>query len=433
MELTQGESSAILQLMFDTLDTTAHMFASTSSIRNSSTYRVAAVLADPVDEKSLQKALDKTVLRYPMMTKRLKRGLFWYYLENNDKPLLVQQENEYPAHLMQWEKNNNYLIKVLYFNHRISVEAYHVITDGTGLSEFLKTLLFHYFKELGEEGGPENKILLPESSDNEEEEDAFRKYFLEKKGKDRMAEDKAYLIKGRHFSDFGNNVTVFKLRVSELKKEASRIGITITALLSSYVACAIDENEKRPSRRKKPIVIQVPVNLRKFFPSKTLRNFFGVVNISIPFDSFEDFDKGAGMVNAKLKSHLTKVHLEKVQKSNVAISTNIFSRITPLKLKDIFIPIGFKSIGENRKTIALSNIGMVDIPLWMQKNILCFEEVLYPTLKSPINIGVISMGDVLTVSFARNIEDARLIRSFCKQLAKIADVSVYSNIWGDEK
>lgn len=417
--------------MFDTLDTTAHMFASTSSIRNSSTYRIAAVLATPVDEEALQAALDDTVKRYPMMAKRIKQGLFWYYLEENDKRLLVQKESEYPAHLMQWEKNNNYLVKVLYHGNRISVEAYHVITDGTGLSEFLKTLLYHYFSILGQAGGPEGRILLSDSRDTDEDEDAFRRYFLEKAGKDRMAGEKAYLVKGTRFRDFGNNVTVMKLRVSDLGREASRIGVTITALLASIAACAIDDTENRPGRRRRPIVVQIPVNLRKFFPTKSLRNFFGVVNIPIPFSSFGDFDEGARMVNARLRSCLNRDYLAKVQKSNVAISTNIFSRITPLKLKDLFIPIGFKSIGENRKTLSISNIGRLEVPVWMQEKLLCVEEVLYPTIKSPLNIGVASIGDTITITFARNVGEVGIIRAFAKHLTGFADVEVYSNMWGD--
>ncbi|HCP15098.1 MAG TPA: alcohol acetyltransferase, partial [Peptococcaceae bacterium] len=140
------------------LDNAAIVFPSLAKAKNSTIYRVSAVLKETVLPVRLQQALDITVKRYPMMTMRIHKGLFWRYMEYDDEPLRVKREDDYPCHPLQDRMTMEALLKVFYYQRRISVEVFHAITDGSGAMEFLKTLVYEYLRLLGKAVEPEDKI-----------------------------------------------------------------------------------------------------------------------------------------------------------------------------------------------------------------------------------------------------------------------------------
>ncbi len=89
-------------------------------------------------------------------------------------------------------------------------------------------------------------------------------------------------------------------------------------------------------------------------------------------------------------------------------------------------------MGESKKTITISNIGRIDFPQGVNSYIEHTEMLLYPTVKSPINCGICSFDDKMTVNFTKTITDTEVIKHFITSLAEKtgADVSVYSNMWG---
>ena len=421
------------------LDSSAHLFVNTKRLRNSSTFRLSAVLDEPIDADILSEALSLTTPRYPMLTLRIRKGLWWNYLDDAEGPLEVKEEKDYPTRLLIPEENNGYLLKVLYYNNRISVEVFHALTDGTGALEFLKTLLYHYITLRYGEFPPEDMILLPDTLTEEEGEDALRKYFKDKtSGKkekqpkpDKEENRERYHISGTTLNPIGNSVTSLVLSVQQLKKTAKERGLTITGYLAAVMLKSIMETEKSRKKRKAKITVQIPVNLRKIFPSRTLRNFFGVINVTLPFTDYPDMDEIAREVCSQMTEGLRKENLDKAERVTVSYSTNFFSRIVPLKLKSFFVSLGFRMWGEKKKTLTISNVGPVKLPEEMGKHIILFEELLYPTIKSPINTGVISFDDKLVFSFSRNIEEKDVIRAFTRNLSSVMDVEVYSNGYGE--
>ncbi|MEG2406887.1 MAG: alcohol acetyltransferase, partial [Clostridiales bacterium] len=178
------------------LDNAAKLFPSVSSKKNSSVYRLSAVLSEAVDGAVLQKATNMVLPRFPIFTVKLRRGLFWNYLEKNDAAFFVKKEEIYPCFTMMPRRNSGYLFKVMYFKNRISLEVFHALTDGSGAMEFLKSLLYYYEKLLGNQIEDEGMILLKDETISESEiEDSFSRYYLESNSK-RAEFEKAYKIKG---------------------------------------------------------------------------------------------------------------------------------------------------------------------------------------------------------------------------------------------
>ncbi len=86
----------------------------------------------------------------------------------------------------------------------------------------------------------------------------------------------------------------------------------------------------------------------------------------------------------------------------------------------------------DKKTSSVTNVGRVILPTEMSQHVQSMDMILYGTRISPINCGIISVNDRLTITFARTIEESDIIRHFFTYLAKNEniEVDIYSNEWG---
>ena len=63
------------------LDNAAKIYPAAKRRNWSNTFRLSATFREPVDPTVLQSALNVTVKRFPSIAVRIRRGMFWYYLE----------------------------------------------------------------------------------------------------------------------------------------------------------------------------------------------------------------------------------------------------------------------------------------------------------------------------------------------------------------
>ncbi len=421
---------------FNRLDAAAKLFPSVTSTHNSSVYRVAVILKEEINPLILQLAVNMIYERYNMFFRRLRKGFFWNYFDTNHIHFTVEEENSTPCSTIISNENKGYIIKVLYFGNRISVEAFHAITDGAGIIEFIKSLVYYY---LTIKHGPidsEGKILLYDEISKKDDEDSFVKNFRKSnkvKSRTDKKQDNAFRIKGKRFRRGGHRVISGIISIADLKRYCKHKGCTITALLIANMIVSIYKGKQKKTRSNNPIVVAVPVNLRKIFNSDTLKNFFGVVNVGYYMEENSSFEDVLASVTEQLKNSLNADQLKENSEKTLKLSDNIFSKHIPLVLKNVVIPVGFNIIGESKKTITISNIGQLDFPQGACKHIEHTELLLYPTQKSRINCGVCSFEDKLVVSFTSSVSDTAVIREFFISLVNFAnlDITVYSNSWGD--
>lgn len=414
------------------LDNAAKLFPSVTNSDNSSVYRVAAVLTEPVAGDVLQKAVKRTISRYPMLFIRMVRGVFWNYFDSNPEAFIIEEERNSPCSVITPNQNRGYFLKVIYSGHRISVEIFHSLTDGSGAVEFLKSLLYYYFSMLGHDIDSEGKILLSDGyvpPDNME--DSFAAYY-EEIASEPQKEPTSYHITGTLFDQRGNNVTTGVMNAGELNRTAKAKGATITAYLTAALIFSIYMTRQNYDRRMGPIVVSVPANLRKALPSATLRNFFGVVNVGMTVKRETTFDEIIDETVRQLKEKTTTEALQRSVSRNVVLEKKLYTKLVPLWIKKRVVNIGFHLRGERVKTITLSNLGNFPLPAGMSGLLSHMEVVLYPTKKSPINVGVCSANDRLTISFSRSIQEADLLRYFFRFLSEQSgiEIAVYSNDWG---
>lgn len=420
------------------LDNAAKLFPSVTNIKNSSVFRVSAVLTEAVDKEVLQKTIDYVHGRFPTLFVKMHKGVFWDYFDNNDNRFLIQEEADFPCGSINQIENNGYFIRILYFNNRISVEIFHSLTDGGGAIEFLKTVLFYYFNFLDNNIDSEGKIILIDDGVSADYmEDSFFQYYKNYENHENLKSSgkklkSSFRIKGTPFETYGNNVITGVVSAQELNKIAKSKNATITSYLASLLIYSIYMANQKYINDKHPIILCVPVNLRKAFPSKTLRNFFAVVNIGTNVNNATKLEDIIYEISRQLKEKTEKSALQELISNNMKFENIIYSRFMPLFLKKIFIAIGFNVMGEIKKSITLSNIGNISVPEKLASKVSLIEMVLYPTPKSPVNCGVCSVNDKLAISFSRTIIETDIIRYFLNYLSENdgLDTAVYSNEWG---
>lgn len=68
------------------LDNAGVLYSAIQKERYSAVYRFSALMTKAVDPQALQRAVQKTMPRFPGFGVRIRRGAFWCYFEPNPNP-----------------------------------------------------------------------------------------------------------------------------------------------------------------------------------------------------------------------------------------------------------------------------------------------------------------------------------------------------------
>lgn len=401
-----------IPVQWSRLDNAAKIFPSTSSKKDTKVFRFACELKEKIEPTILQKALNKTVELFPLYKCILRRGLFWYYLEESDIQPFVQEEADTPCSPIYYKNKKTLLFEVTYYRNRINLEVYHALTDGTGALQFLKILVYYYiiFKY------PENFQELPsldyDASLFEKMDDSFQKYYSKGKSEHKIFPSKAYHIQGTKSPEHRLNVIEGILSVKSILTLAKKYNTTVTVLLTSLLILSIHKERSIRSYHL-PVVLTVPVNLRKYFQSGSARNFFGTINISYQFDSTEvSLEEMIIYVADYFKKELTQEKVEQRMNELAALEHNIFARLVPLFIKDISLQIA-NAFFERSVTTALSNIGQIIMPEEFSPYI-SFFDVFVSTRR--LQICMCSYKDIMTISFTSPFISSNIQKRFFRTL-----------------
>lgn len=263
------------------LDNAAKMFSAASSPKDTRVFRFYCVLKEPVYSGILQEALNKTIKKYPVFLSVMRKGLFWHYLEKSELRPVVREEYKEPCSCLYVRDKKALLFEVTYYENRINFEVFHALTDGTGATEFLRELVKNYlYLAHKEEGLPEVQLAKDKLTVQDQENDSFSKYYNPDLKRTKRKKVKAYQIKkrGKEYEEL--KVVETTLSVKALLEKARDYGVSMTILLTAAFICAIHK-EMNKTQEKKPVVLMVPVNLRKIFPSDSMLNFFSYMSRGI--------------------------------------------------------------------------------------------------------------------------------------------------------
>ena len=404
------------------LDLSAIVYPTLQRRDFSSVYRLSVVLKEPVQPDILQRALNKTLPRFPTYKAAIRKGLFWRYLEPNDRPgPFVQEDVKNPCQPMNFKANNRYLVRVYYFRNRISLEAHHSLGDGTGGMCVLQTLTATYLRLLGHTDIQNGGFVLDIEAEPqpEELEDAYMRYANAKVCPPRLQE-KAYRVRGTAEPFYTLNIIDGIMSVSEVMRVAKQYHATITEYLNAVLLYALLQKQEQDGVfRLRPVKIAMPVNLRRFFPSVTLRNFITMIYPGVdPRLGEYTFEEIVVQVHNYMRYYINEKLLRGDITTNAETQRNPIIRVVPLFIKDMVVRTFYTKIQDRNSSAGLTNMGALKVPEGMKPYIERFDIYMGQPFSRRTNCAVVSFEDTLTINFASSIIEADVERCFFRKLVK---------------
>lgn len=395
------------------LDNAALAFPLVTGENDTRVFRFYCQLKEEVDSDILQQALDRTMEKYPLFQAVLRKGLFWFYLEHSHIRALVKPETEPPCSRLYIPDKKSLLFQVSYYKERINFEVFHALTDGTGAMHFLQELVQNYLilahpKENFPEIGRDKK-----TGRGNIEEDSFSQYYSSDIPKNREKKKAAVKLKGEKLVHSDMHISEVVLSVKEVHQKARSYGVSITVLLTAVMLCSIRE-EIPKNQQKRPVTLMIPVNLRNYFPSQSMTNFFGWIEVGYTFSDTTTFEEVLADVKRQFEQELKKDKIAMHMNDYVRIEKNIFVRAVPLEIKKYFLMIG-ANLGSRSITAVYSNIGIIRLPEEYREYIRHFG--IFASTNS-LQMCSCSYGDEMVLGFTSKIPDDSIQRNFRRMLSE---------------
>ncbi|MBO6168562.1 MAG: hypothetical protein J6O51_01175 [Bacteroidales bacterium] len=402
------------------LENSAIIYPSCKTHKYAAVYRMSVTLDSKIDSEILDTALLNTMPRFPSFRYTIKKGFFWWFLQRLENDPQLSSSTSLNAFNLR--KNGGYMFKLSCTGARIDLDVFHALTDGTGAMTFLLSVAAEYLKlSAGVDIQYGKWVFDPSEEPAEEEmEDGFDQFSGTKGALD--SEEKAYHIKGtveRH--DILNSLGV-SIKLQDIASVAKTFDCTITELVSALMLYSLQEvrSSDNSVRKSSHLRMELPVNLRPIFESKTLRNFSSYVYIGLDVTN-GDYKLKDAIQEVKYQKRLytQRSHLTKRIAANVALEDNMAIRCVPLFIKKPIINIINHLKGDKYATYTFSNMGNIELPEGMKEHVKDIHFILGRTRKRSGSCACVTYGDTLNLDFSRKIAEDDFERAFLKNLRSL--------------
>ncbi len=381
------------------LDVAAKIYPLSMSVKRMMVFRLSCYLKEPVVPEILQMALTYVMRRFPSFATTIKCGFFWHYLDSGMRRYAVKPETELPCAVMKVGAVHSPALRVVYFGNRISVEFFHILTDGSGGCVFLRTLVKTYLELLGIPLPDfDGAYRLEDEPQQEEWEDAFPVSGEGAAGG--FSDQPALQMKGMLPLEQPNRVLHYNLSTKALLEAAHRYGGTVTGLLLAMVMLSCRDASRIHPRSRKRIQIQLPVNMRKFYPVKTLRNFSMYTSIRLYPSQVTTPEEMMPELMQQIRTGTAKEPLEATMRLSCRLVK--WLRLVPLSIKRPIAYFIYGKLGDGVFTTTLSNLGVIALPEEMQPYVDKFDFVLGPPVENRAICSACSYGDKTVLTVVKN-------------------------------
>ena len=391
------------------LDNVGKFYAAQAGRSAQTVFRLSATMADAVDPKALQAALTATVGLLPSFNVCLRSGLFWHYLEPAREVPQVQPEN-LPICFGLHTGPHSVLFRVSWFEQRINLEVSHMISDGRGALEFFRTLVGLYAQErygAPWEGATDEAAELR----RRQAEDSFGRHY------DARCATAAPAVRAFRLPGLRDQADPafmeYHLSADRVHGWAREVGVSVTSLAIAAVVCAI--RAEMPARdRDRPIRLDVPVDLRQFFDSATLRNFFGLAFVSyVPGSVDEPLEAVARQVQAQILASCTAEAVKGRMSRMVGLEKNAALRLAPLFVKDLVLGLADRAAARE-VTTTVSSLGRVTLPASATPYV---RSVSALTSTRGLNFILCTFDDDLVIGISTVLRRLDVVRNLCRIFA----------------
>jgi len=402
---------AKLKKFYD-LDNAAKIFPAVSNEARTYMFRLSVVFKELIDPLILKEALIKTTKRYSHLNVRIRRGLFWFFFEENIKEPILLEDNGLVNEFLFFRENNEFLFRTLYYKERLSVEFYHALTDGKGALEFINSLAYEYLRLKGIKIDHEGLLITTDAASSYAEvRDEFKKLY-QKQPIFKEKEPKAEHFTGTLYANHYTSVLHAYFKVDEIVSLAKKYDASVTALFGA-ISILAHKRSHQFKKFKHPFRLFIPVNMRQFFPAITLRNFASFIRVN--YDLNQDIDDIGEIIKFVKEEMEKELNLDQMVNriiSNVKIEQSPLLRITPLYIKTLAMKSAYGLLGEALNSFSISNLGKVNLPKDMIPHISHYQFIIGASYETPKNLSIVSFGNTLTVSFISKIIERDIEKAF---------------------
>lgn len=413
------------------LDASGYMYPMIKTRDTQSIFALAARLDEDIVPEVLDEAVNNALTRYPYFKVRLKHGLFRYYFKDNKNEFRSKEDSGRILEAINFSENRGYPFRISYYKRTVRLEIFHAVTDGRGASEFLKTVIFEYIRlKYGENPAPENVKAVGTPVSSEEYEDAYQKY---SKGCSvaraaKIVPEAAVPVKDKQLKFMGFGITTAVADAAVLKEKARAYGCSVTEYLTAVILLAVYETHSAKGNKRK-ITGFIPVDLRKAFPSETMRNFvtFAFAKIN-PAETEPTVEAYVAAVKRDLRAFLKdgEILAEKLSVTTL-MSKQPVVRFLPQAVKNAIVR-SVRAFGGYSQSMIVSNLGELKFSPDAAKHVEEFYFYLNCNGRSPKNAAAVTFGGKCYLSFSRRTVGEKVeARTFELLEADGVSLSVFSN------
>ncbi|MDE6967272.1 MAG: hypothetical protein K2P12_01325 [Clostridia bacterium] len=395
-------------------------FALNNCTRNQ--YRIIANISENVNISILQKAVDMVVPRFPMFTVKMHKR--WNSLRcithNAMKIEISQYSNKFEPFDIYSDKP---LFRVMYGEKFVCVEMFHILSDANGCIALLNSILACYYEIFGMKVVKKNIIDHKSACLEGEIEDSYFKYAKKTRAvlsTTKSITAKSFQQKCKSLPERQGIVCTYTFDVQSFKEAAKKYNATLHEYIVTSLCLAFNRMREECGN-KKCVRIQMAINLRKRFPSESLRNFVATTQ----FDT-KSYEKE--IILQELKKHMEIATSERELQAFMwsAVSLMYGSlRFIPRFIGDFLLKTGDKILGEKANSTSFSNLGVVNNDL--DKNgVISYEFIEGTPLYVPFLVSAISFKNICNIVFSKNTEDNLFEQYFLEELQK--DNIILTNI-----
>jgi hypothetical protein len=398
------------------LDNAAKIYPAITGSELTGVFRITVFLTSPVILPALVKATEDTAAIFPMFSVELCKGFFWYYLEYNGKPPRILADRGPRCQPFPRSIKGELVYRVLVRDNRVSLEFFHILTDGGGAFFFLKTLMNFYF--LHAYGITD--IPFPEVSQGPppgSSEDLFPSFYRKGLPMPKVLPGAWHLPyrirRARRF-----RATDFEIPAASLSALAKQNNCTITEYLAAVHLFTLQELRQECGKGSPHIRVQVPFDLRRRYGAHTLRNFslfaFPEIDIRLGHYTLEEI-----LIQVKIKMQIMtdEKMIRQVISRNVSQEKNPLIRMIPLFIKSPVLRFVYNRFGPSQFTSTITNMGRVT-PTGPAAEFMKAMSVTPPPPHSAIKItgGLVTLGANTILSFGSLTDNTELEMRFVKSL-----------------
>lgn len=385
------------------VDNSALLHLAVHTEQHSNVFRLEAHTVSAIRPVKLQQAADAVAVHFPMLAAGIRKQKNGYAVVPCPEQLDIRVD-EQPLAFMSMKEIASCAMRVRYGPHHIAVEFFHALTDGAGGLQFLQALLAEYL------GAPWEPV--PE---RQAWEDSVFRYAGDRPT--RMPGGASYLLPPAP-QESAIHRTTLTVSVAALREKTGNVTLTaFFAALFARTAMELQRAQVTPDRPLQPVQVMVPIDLRKKFPSASLRNFslYALPKLT-PEAAGVPFREQAESMAAQLRAQSTLPCL----RATLAAHTELARRTAalPLWMKCAALRAGFAVCGGHSSCITVSNLGQVSFPDAVRRELVRLDFLLTPRAHSPYNCGIVSVGDTLSLTITRRGKEAGVEKRFVTGLVR---------------